>query len=165
MFLFPEEPSVCETCRLLSFSVQSFITLTFRNRFCLYLSLSWFIINKLFFFVFRVFGLQTFKSRTITRCWSNWFFINKKSFPLQVFKTLTLVLVLTVHTSVLHFEMEDIEPGDGEIPTRKLTWKPLGFWSHIKCRTIDDRFPLALWEMWFCSSLGVPISTLIGPSQ
>ena len=31
------------------------------------------------------------------------------------------------HTSVLPFEMTAIEPGDGEIPTRKLTWKPLAF--------------------------------------
>ena len=61
--------------------------------------------------------------------------------------------------------MAAIEPGDGKIPTRKLTWKPLGFLSHIKCRTIDDRFALALWEVWFCSSLGIPIPDLIGPSQ
>ena len=61
--------------------------------------------------------------------------------------------------------MTVIEPGDDEIPTRKLTWKPLGLLNHIKLRTIDDRFPLALWEVWFCSSLGVPIPSLIGPSQ
>ena len=54
---------------------------------------------------------------------------------------------------------------DGEIPTRKLTWKPLVFLIYIMCRTIDDRFPIALWEVWFCSSLGVPIPVLIGPSQ
>ncbi len=69
------------------------------------------------------------------------------------------------HPSVLPFEMEAIEPDDGEIPTRELTWKPLGFLSHIKCRTLDDRFPIALWEVWFCSSLGVPIPASIGPSQ
>ena len=61
--------------------------------------------------------------------------------------------------------MAAIEPGDGKIPTRKLTWKPLGFLRHIMCRTIDDRFPIALWEVWFCSTLGVPIPALIGPSQ
>jgi hypothetical protein len=48
---------------------------------------------------------------------------------------------------------------------RTLNWKPLGFLSHIKRCTHDDRFPLALWEVWFCSSLGVPIPALIGPSQ
>jgi hypothetical protein len=32
-------------------------------------------------------------------------------------------------------------------------------------RTNDDRFPLSLWEVWFCSTLGVPIPVLIGPSQ
>ncbi len=58
-----------------------------------------------------------------------------------------------VHASVLSFEMETIEPDDVEIPTRKLTWKPLTFLSHIKRRAIDDRFPLFLWEVWFCSSL------------
>ena len=67
------------------------------------------------------------------------------------------------HVSVIPFEMTAIEPGDGEIPTRKLTWKPLGFLSRIMCRTIDDRFPIALWEVWFCSTLGVPIPALIGP--
>ena len=29
--------------------------------------------------------------------------------------------------SVLPFEMTTIEPGDGEIPTRTLSWKPFGF--------------------------------------
>ena len=42
---------------------------------------------------------------------------------------------------------------------------PLGFLIHIKRRTIDDRFPLSLWEVWFCSTLGVSIPSLIGPSQ
>ena len=45
-----------------------------------------------------------------------------------------------VHTSVLSYEITDIEPGEN--PTRTLTWKPLGFLGHIKCRTNDDRFPL-----------------------
>jgi hypothetical protein len=70
-----------------------------------------------------------------------------------------------VHASVLPVEMTAIEPDDGEIPTRKWTSKPLGFLRHIKCRTMDDRFPLSLWEVWFYSSLGVPIPTLIGHSQ
>ncbi len=65
--------------------------------------------------------------------------------------------------SVLPFEMYALEPG--ETPSRTLNWKPLGFLIHIKRRTIGDRFPLSLWEVWFCSTLGVPIPTLIGPSQ
>ena len=69
------------------------------------------------------------------------------------------------HVSVLPFEMEVIEPDDGEIPTRKLTWKPLGILNHIMCRTTDDRFPIALWEVWFCSTLVGPIPALIGPPQ
>ncbi len=43
-------------------------------------------------------GLQTSKSQTITGWWTNWFFMYKKLFPLQVFKTLTLVLVPTILT-------------------------------------------------------------------
>jgi hypothetical protein len=46
-----------------------------------------------------------------------------------------------------------------------LNWKPLGFLSNIKRRTNGDRFPLSLWEVWFSSTLGVPIPALIGPSQ
>jgi hypothetical protein len=69
------------------------------------------------------------------------------------------------HTSFLPFEMTVIEPGDGDIPTRKLNWKPFGWLSHIMCRTIDDHFPLTLWEVWFCSSLCNPIPAFIGPSQ
>jgi hypothetical protein len=65
-----------------------------------------------------------------------------------------------VHSSVLSFEMTVIEPGDDEIPTLKLTWKPLGWLSHIKCRTIDDLLPLVLWEVWFCCNIGVPTPTL-----
>ena len=51
------------------------------------------------------------------------------------------------HPSVLPFEMYAIEPG--ESPSRSLNWKSLGFLSHIKRRTIGDRFPLSLWEVWF----------------
>ncbi len=67
------------------------------------------------------------------------------------------------HVSVLPFEMHALEPG--ETPIRTLNWNPLGFLSHIKRRTNDDRFPLSLWEVWFCFTLGMPISALIGPSQ
>jgi hypothetical protein len=45
------------------------------------------------------------------------------------------------------FEMYALE--GGEPPTRTLNWNPLGFLSHIQCRTNDDRFPLSLWEVWF----------------
>jgi hypothetical protein len=67
------------------------------------------------------------------------------------------------HPSVLPFEMYALEPG--ETPSHTLTWKPLGFLNHIKRRTISDRFSLSLWEVWFCSTLDVPIPVLIGPSQ
>jgi hypothetical protein len=49
------------------------------------------------------------------------------------------------HASVLPFEMYALEPG--EPPSRTLNWKPLGFLSHIKRRTNDDRFPPSLWEV------------------
>jgi hypothetical protein len=49
-----------------------------------------------------------------------------------------------VHVSVFSFEMTGIEPGEN--PTRTLTWKSLGFLSHIKRRINDDRFPLSLWD-------------------
>ncbi len=65
------------------------------------------------------------------------------------------------HPSVLSFEMFALEPGDP--PSRTLTWKPLGFLSHVKRRSSDDRFPLSLWEVWLCTQLGVPIPDLIGP--
>ena len=44
------------------------------------------------------------------------------------------------HPSVLPHEMVALEPGDP--PSRTLTWKPLAFLSHVKRRSIDDRFPL-----------------------
>ena len=56
-----------------------------------------------------------------------------------------------------------LEPG--ETPSHILSWKPLGLLIYIKRRTIGDRFPLSLWEVWFCSTLGVPIPALIAPSQ
>jgi hypothetical protein len=65
------------------------------------------------------------------------------------------------HPSVLPHELFALEPGDPPSPT--LTWKPLGFLRHVKRRTNADRFPLALWEVWFCTQLGVPIPDLIGP--
>jgi hypothetical protein len=42
------------------------------------------------------------------------------------------------HPSVLPHEMYALEPGDP--PSRTLSWKPLGFLSHVKRRTNDDRF-------------------------
>ena len=65
------------------------------------------------------------------------------------------------HPSVLPHELFALDPGDP--PSHTLTWKPLGWLSHVKRRTNDDRFPLALWEVWFCTQLGVPIPDLIGP--
>ena len=52
-----------------------------------------------------------------------------------------------------------IEPG--EQPSRKLTWKPTAWISHIMRRSHDDRIPLPVWEVWFCSTLGVPIPALL----
>jgi hypothetical protein len=58
------------------------------------------------------------------------------------------------HPSILPFEMHAIEPG--ETPSRILKWIPLGFLSHIKRRTIGDRFPLSLWEVWFWFGFAPP---------
>ena len=44
----------------------------------------------------------------------------------------------------------------GEKITHMFTCKPTVFISHIQTRSHDDRFPLPLWETWFCQSLGVP---------
>ena len=70
-------------------------------------------------------------------------------------------LAVIDHPSVLPHELFALEPGDPA--SRTLTWKPLGFLSHVKRRTNDDRFPLSLWEVWFCTQLGVTIPDLIGP--
>ena len=62
--------------------------------------------------------------------------------------------------------MTAIEPGEN--PTHTITWKPLAFLRHIKCRTNDDRFvrfSSTMWESFFCCSLGVTTPALIGPSQ
>jgi hypothetical protein len=67
------------------------------------------------------------------------------------------------HPSILPFEMYVIE--SGETPSHILKWSPVGFLRHIKRRTIDDRFPLSLSEVWFSSTLGLPIPALIGPFQ
>ena len=59
-------------------------------------------------------------------------------------------------------EMMAIEPG--EKPSRKFTWKPTAWISHIMCRSHDDRFPMTVWETWFWifwSTLGVPIPDLV----
>jgi hypothetical protein len=63
------------------------------------------------------------------------------------------------HPSVLAHEMMTIEPG--EKPTHMLTWKTTAYLSHIQPRSHDDRFPISLWETWFCQSLGVPIPALL----
>ena len=40
--------------------------------------------------------------------------------------------------------MSDFQPGENL--SRPITWKPLAFLSHIKCRTNDDRFSVSQWE-------------------
>ena len=68
------------------------------------------------------------------------------------------------HPFVWTNEMLTIEPGEN--PTHMLTWKTTTFLSHIMTRSHDDRFPIPLWETWFCSSLGVPIPVfLVNPRQ
>ena len=110
------------------------------------------------------FGIQTLQSLTITGCSNNWLPTTQKTIPTTSVQDLDpRPCTDNVHAPVLPLEMTSIEPGEN--PTRTLTWKPLTFLSHIKRRTNDDRFPLSLWETWFCSSLGVPIPSLIGPSQ
>ena len=63
------------------------------------------------------------------------------------------------HPSVLAHEMMTIDPGEKR--TFILTWKTTAFLSHIQPCSHDDRFPIPLWETWFCQSLGVPIPTLL----
>jgi hypothetical protein len=49
------------------------------------------------------------------------------------------------HTSIFPFEMTAIKPGDDEIPTRKLTWKLLGFLSHnLSLGPPDIRYTFAV---------------------
>ena len=60
------------------------------------------------------------------------------------------------HPSVLTHEMMTIEPGEN--PSRNLMWKPRVWFSHIMCRSHDDRLPMSVWETSFYSTLGVPIS-------
>ena len=67
------------------------------------------------------------------------------------------------HESVLAHEMAAIEPDEN--PSRTLTWKPLVFLNHIKCRPNDDRFSTSQLESFFCSRLGVSPPALIGPGQ
>jgi hypothetical protein len=49
--------------------------------------------------------------------------------------------------------MMTIDPGEKR--TFILTWKTTVFIGHIQSRSHDDRFPIHLWETWFCQSLGV----------
>jgi hypothetical protein len=96
----------------------------------------------------------------------NWLFIHKKNIPVTVIQDLNpRPYTDNDHTSVLLFEMVVFDPGDGEILTHTLTWKPSALLSHIKCHTIDDRFPLSLWEVWYYSTLGVPMLALLGSPQ
>jgi hypothetical protein len=67
------------------------------------------------------------------------------------------------HPSVLQHEMMVIDPD--EKPTHMLTWKTTVLLSHIQPRSHDDRFPIPLWETWFCQSLGVPIPALLENSR
>jgi hypothetical protein len=93
--------------------------------------------------------------------WSNWL---HKTPTIKTTSTQDLdptPLTVFDHPSVLPHELFAIETGDP--PSHTLTWKSLGFLNHVKRRTNDDHFPLALWEVWFCTQLGVPIPDLIGP--
>jgi hypothetical protein len=92
---------------------------------------------QLFFYIKKG-SLRTLESLIITDCFNTWLFINNRPSKLPGFKTLTLVLVMTMPMSPYSHEVTDIEPSD--IPSRTLTWKPLAYLSHIKRRSNDDRF-------------------------
>ena len=115
-------------------------------------------------------------SRQIMKTWVSWSEVISSSQNSRMLEQLTLLTPLTIdvtkeqdldprpcsnidHPSVLAHEMMAIEPG--EKPSRKLTWKPTAWISHIMCRSHDDRLPIPIWETWFCSNLGVPIPTLV----
>jgi hypothetical protein len=63
-----------------------------------------------------------------------------------------LPLTSNDYPSVLAHEMYALEPGD--IPSRILSWKALGFLSHVKRRSNDDRFPIDLGGMVLLSAWG-----------
>ncbi len=88
---------------------------------------------------------------------------------IQAFKTLTLVLALTMTTfrSTPRNDRWLLNPVKLWNSYLTITWKSLVFLTHIKCRTNLQwwSFPSSTWETWFYSSLGVPIPTLIGPFQ
>ena len=63
------------------------------------------------------------------------------------------------HPSVLTHEMMVIEPG--EKPTLMLLGKLQPSSLNHQPRSHDDRFPIPLWETWFCQSLGVPIPVFL----
>ena len=112
----------------------------------------------------RNLGQQTLESLIITGSFNSYLFtINKLLRTTSVQDLDPRPSANNDHVSVLAHEMTTIEPG--EKPSRTLTWKPLVFLSHIKCRTNDDRFSDSQWEFFFFSILGVPTPGLIGPPQ
>ena len=109
------------------------------------------------------------------KAWEPWSEVIASSKDSRMLEKLTLRTPLTIdatkeqdlkprpcsnndHPSVLAHEMMAIEPD--EKPSRKLTWKPTEWISHIMCRSHDDHLPMPIWETWFYSTLGVPIPTL-----
>jgi hypothetical protein len=67
-----------------------------------------------------------------------------------------LPLASNNYPSALPYEMYALEPGD--IPSRILSWKALGFLSHVKRRSNDDRFPLDSEGMVLLSTWGTNTS-------
>jgi hypothetical protein len=50
-----------------------------------------------------------------------------------------------------------IEPNSKKF--NRSSWKPTAWPSYLKNLPYSGLFPLPLWEIWFCSSLGAPVRT------
>ena len=59
----------------------------------------------------------------------------------------------------MRWQVLAIEPSKN--PSRTLTWKPLVFLRHIKCRTNDDHFSASQWESFISSSETLAFSDVI----
>jgi len=62
------------------------------------------------------------------------------------------------------------KPSQSNVPTEKATqmhinWNPLGFLLDLSAHKIETRFPLDVWQAFFCRSFGAPIPKMLTHAQ
>ncbi len=135
-------------------------------KFCLYLSLSQFIINNKFLSTTGVTVIPSqFKvTHQILLHWQPFRDLKFKFVGSRRAEQLSLRsqqhIVATVEESVLRMEMTGLESQEEDAPKRVLFFKPMSWLTQIRPHRKDESWSACLWQTFFSTSMGAQIPVI-----